>query len=183
MLPIEPFTLTEIHEKLEKAGIKIQIGQAYNFYDCGCIINNKIDKNILKHNYDSHQRVRACPDCDGKEIGFLVIKYKKCQCGAEFASKGVHASIYCSKCPNSLRSKGIIKNKIKIKKIRFDFQQRFNADFQDEERWDCLFRDNCADYYMMHDTIPCLNCEVYIKMDLDITKIEPRETEDNTIYR
>ena len=176
-------TLQEIHQKLKKAGIEIQIGEAYNFYDCGCIINNKIDKNRLKHNYESHQRVRCCPDCDGKGVGFLITKYKKCQCGAEFNSKGAHASVYCSKCPNSLRSKGIFKKKEKEPLLKLDFQQKSNGDFQDSERWNCFFRDNCVWYYRVHDTVPCLNCELYIKQDLDITKIEPRETEDNTIYK
>ena len=183
LVKIQPLSLSKIHKKLKKAGIEIQIGEAYNFYDCGCIINNKNDENRLKHNFDTHQRVRACPYCDEEGVGFLVTKYKKCQCGMEFNSKGVHASFFCNKCPNSLRTKGIIKVKIEIEYgIKLDFQKRFNGDFQDSERWNCLFRDNCAWYYREHDAVPCLNCELYIKQDLDITKIEPRETIDNTIY-
>ena len=158
-------TLEEIEAQLVKSGIKPEFGVVYNLYDCGCTIDNEKDEQKIKHNYDTQQRVRCCSKCmKERGKGFLIIKYKKCQCGHNHISRNTHASDRCKFCPPLPQVGKFNKAKAKRKKLdRYPFKKIYNAAFQDATKWDCFFRDNCADYYIKHRAIPCKDCPLYQK--------------------
>lgn len=160
-------TLLEIKKQFKKARIKIKFGIAYNLYDCGCIVDNSKDKQKVKQNPITHQRVRCCAKCKSEYgKGFLLVKYKKCKCGADHISLNAHASDRCKFCPPLPQVGKFAKAKAKREVVcHFPFLKINNKAFRDKSRWDCLFRNNCADYYIKRKTkaIPCLGCELYQK--------------------
>jgi hypothetical protein len=158
-------SIAAARKALKKQGTQPIPGHAYNFYDCGCIIDKADDSNRVKFFSECKTKNRSCPT----HIARLHIKYKQCKCGHEAIGMRIIESKGCTRCPQT----GNFKKSMKTRKER-------NGDQQDPGRCDCEHYLSCLTDYIGFDAVPCKGCENYKPGVIEIEYIFNREPE--TVY-
>lgn len=150
-------TIDEAKKRLKDRNIHVINGHIYSLYECGHIFDavNDPQKTIYLSSNNSHNRV--CPECDNKNSK-LIVKYKKCGCGAEQLGYNVQQSECCTLCPPQRVEK--------YKKLNLTITTKrdsiYNEKFSDSTKWNCKFRYDClTKYSKKHRAIPCKGCEKY----------------------
>jgi len=160
------FTLTidNIGEYVKKTGVKIMPGEAYNLYECGCLINHEDDIASFAYYPVLGYVNRTCPN---HKPFAIVSKYKICGlCGTERYSTRVKASYKCANCYGVKNDKKIPDKILRNKKLG------------DPSRGDCKNRSECGWKYIEYAAIPCKKCARYEKEKLE----QPRYKEDARQY-
>jgi len=146
-----PITLEEAQKLMTASDIEVEDGELYNLYKCGHIFNSDDDEGKTMYRTETRLANRTCPVC----VHFqpLLIKYKRCGCGAEHIGYNQPKSLCCNKCPSARKTK---------MKAMHPSKSYYNKKLEDTTRWNCEKRDDCLKKYAKrYQTIPCKDCESY----------------------
>lgn len=146
-------------------------GLVYHIYQCRkCIIEYKVDHLRLKRKkfmlLPGNKKKQNVEICNCKIPTPLLIKYKRCPCGAEYWGFYLREKQTCKVC-------GAYNNDIGLNPISYyrllDFYKKTSDDLTDETRWDCLNRSICLLCSREQGSkrgIACKDCPYYEKGSL-----------------
>ena len=154
--------MKETKQRINEQITQVVDGHIYSLYECGHIFDAIDDPQLTIYLSTNNSHNRVCPECRNKDSKLLV-KYKKCGCGAEQLGYNVQQSTCCQLCPRDR-----IEKYKKLNIISYKRDSIYNEKFADPNRWDCKFRDEClTKYSKKHRAIPCKDCEKYAVWDYD----------------
>ena len=145
------------------------LGMVYNIYECQdmqCVALHNTDK--LRPKFKRKIKVpwrkkKSLEQCCALHQSLLKIKYKKCNCGAEYWGTRLKSSKTCAQCGTNPE---VDLDKIPTKYYRMgDYYKRSEVDLGDPERADCVHRAMCLEVTFVESDkrgIACKDCPYYL---------------------
>ncbi len=160
-----------VHKKPKDIEIEIENpepGLVYNIYQCQdleCVLPHNEDKMRPKFKRSINvpwRKKKSLEQCCAKHQALLKIKYKKCQCGAEFWGTRLKSSVTCKFCGTNPE---VDIDKAPTVYYRLgEYHKKSDIDLGDPERADCINRPLCLKVTFEKGAkkgIACKDCPYY----------------------